>query len=231
MKLTLKILLAAVVLLLGFSSLYAQQMIALDPVFSYESRGEPFSIPIGATFLEPSEAATHYDLFVTGLPSGIVKVISKVSPFKITGYLRQVAAVPQGVYYITITAMHYPTSTTSSATMKLKIGSELNAPIIFDPLEQIKVLRINTWYSLALGVTDNDPESLLLSVTGAVNNGLGYVKFVKTEDELGRTGGVLLMYLSRPGELKLNLIARDRRGEMGPYNSNSSLAQLHFLVR
>lgn len=136
-----------------------------------------------------------------------------------------------GEYYIAITARDNRSGAQSTANMRLKITPDTpNLPILFDPLTQIKILAVGRWYSIAIGATDEDPEALLLDVTGAAGNALGYAEFKKTEDKAGRIGGTLIMKMDRPGELSVNLCARDKRAGSG-YSSNKTIAELHFIVR
>lgn len=216
----------------GALNAYAQQAVVLDPVVSYEIYGgELFSIPIGATFKELVGDPNFYDLFVAGLPVGLEPRINKISPFRISGGLYPTKPIDPGTYFITLTARDHVSGASASATMQLKISPSrnINNPILFDPLEQIKVLKLNTWYSIAIGVRDSDMEELILSVTGAANNALGYAVYTQTELTPGRVGGVLNLKMARPGELKINLVARDKR-QPGVGASNQSVAELHFLV-
>ncbi|MEW6101031.1 MAG: hypothetical protein AB1481_01915 [Candidatus Omnitrophota bacterium] len=233
MKLKWAVILAVFGLLLGSAYSFADQIIVLDPVSSYEFYyNDPalFTIPIGATFFTAVSSQGDYDLYVQGLPaSGIRLEIRKVSPFRIEGTLYKMGPIQPGEYNISITARQHSTAATTSATMKLKIvNAAPNASIIFDPLEQIKVLKVNQWYSIAIAVTDLDSPELLLDVTGAANNAIGYAAFKITEVTPGRTGGVLNLKMARPGELKINLCGREHSPEPG--RGNTSIAELHFLA-
>lgn len=234
MKLSLKIVLFCALLFLGATNLYAQQVVVLDPVTDYEfsTADGVFSIPIGATFMERSQSSSQFDLVVTGAPS-FLKVTIQKKPFRVIGTLITQAQPLPGTYYISITARDTLYGATSSETMKLRIVNGVpNRPIILDPIEQIKVLKIRQWYSLALSANDEDPEPLILTVSGADDNGLGYAAYKQEQQSMpGRVGGVLLMYMERPGELKINVVAKDERSYQNPgESSNKTAAELRFLV-
>jgi hypothetical protein len=234
MKFSLKILLLTVLVFLGAADLYAQQVIVLDPVSDYEFSVQDglFSIPIGATFMESwQQSSSQYQLAVSGLPSFLKLTIQK-QQFRINGKLDLKAQPVPGTYNISITARDTLYGATSSATMKLRIVNGVpNRPIILDPIEQIKVLKTGQSYSLSLSATDEDPEYLSLTVTGTGENGLGDVDYIQEPPTPGRAAGMLLMQMARPGELKINVVAKDERSYQNPgESSNKTAAELRFLV-
>ncbi|UCC95260.1 MAG: hypothetical protein JSW40_00505 [Candidatus Omnitrophota bacterium] len=212
--------------LLATVTVYAQeQIVVLDPISTYEiEAGEEFFLPVGANFLLPGDPE-HHKLFVNGAP--IHLEITESSYYRIAGVIAD--RLPEGDYYLTIVALDERTGARTQGTMKLRVVGRLsNAPIIFESLEQVKKLQTRKWYSFAIAATDEDPERLILEVIGDVGNALGYARFRQTADFEGRAGGVLNMYLWRPGELKISVNARDTRpADMG---HNRAVAELHFIV-
>ncbi|MDP1852595.1 MAG: hypothetical protein Q8L26_00075 [Candidatus Omnitrophota bacterium] len=227
MKTGLKVLLGAMFMLLYVTSLYAQspqQIVALDPLYSYEiGAGDVSFISVGANFLYPFGP---YELSVSGFP-GQVNITEKAA-YRIAGFI-DTRQLPPGDNYLTVVALDLGSGARAQGTIRIRVmgGGPTNKPVIFDPIEQVKKLRVGVWYSLAIGAVDEDGEPLVLNVTGAAANGLGYAKFTKTEDIAGRIGGVLVLQMAKPGELKIVLSARDKRS---PYPSNNSVADLHFIV-
>ena len=149
MKFLLLVLVAAT-LLLGLSYAYADQLVVLDPVSSYElnNRGA-VTIPIGATFLEPARLSGDQDfqILVNGLPAGLTFEKDDSTAFRVSGALRQLGQIGDGTYYINITARSNYSRISSSAIMKLKVDSthqDVNQPIVFDPLEQVKAIKVGT---------------------------------------------------------------------------------------
>ena len=229
MKKGLGILLLILGVMLCASNVYAAQAIVLDPLVSREVvAGQQQYISVGATFKDPGNS-TQRVMSVTGIEPSDFHV-TESSCKRIAGVI-SASHLLVGDNYLTVTVSDYESGLTAQGTFKVTVipGGACNKPIIFDSMEQIKVLSRNTWYSLVIGATDVDPEQVILDVTGAASNPLGYASFTQTTNTAGRVGGVLNLYMQNPGQLNITLSARDNRPPSG--TRNNSVANLKFVIQ
>ncbi|MBI4982566.1 MAG: hypothetical protein HZC15_05480 [Candidatus Omnitrophica bacterium] len=232
MRIVTMTLLGLIGVMIGVSVCVADPVVVtIDPVSSYQLLEYPREvclIPLGATFSGVGNME-ECKLIVENLPASFSINNEVVSRNRIAiSLLGRAVSRSSGDYYVRIIAVHFPTNTRSIATMKIKVvsGDSVNAPIIFDPLEQVKNIQVGTWYSMAISATDLNNDKFAVGVEGATGNALGYANF--TQSSNGRPGGVLWLKMNRPGILKLMVKINDLRESA---IRNTAVAELQYVVQ